>query len=143
VQVSENEVSLSLKGNICSEKTIEKIYLDIYDACHEASPSRNSSNHPSDIGFGAFSLSITSRSYQNSIVFNIRHKGSLYDKDYQRIAEIFEKHVLSNANLESNQEITEDTISERLGLSQTDIVIIEEKQAEITMFSEETSHLDF
>lgn len=143
VLVSENKVSLSLKGNLRGEKNIEKIYLDIYQAYNEASPRRGSYAQISDIGFGPFSLSITVQGYQNTIIFDVEQRGSLSEKDLQRIAEIFEQHVLSNANLESNQEMTEDTISERLGLSQADIVVIEEKQVDITMFSEEISHLDF
>lgn len=75
--------------------------------------------------------------------FRIKKIDSLSDKEFILIKELFEKHVLANANLESDQRIDEAILSERLGLKETDIVIFEEKKVEITLFTEENAELDF
>jgi hypothetical protein len=67
-----------------------------------------------EVKFGNFTITLKDGYHNDKVTFEIKGVKSLSDKEFATIREIFEKYVIANSNLESNQRIDEGIVSERL-----------------------------
>lgn len=135
------KVTVALNGSIKKGKTVEKICMEILKKFDESKLDART-YHDNEVSFKHFVIEFQDIFHNGKMTFEIKNIKSLTEKEFHMIRDIFEKHVMANSDLESNQRIDEAIIVERLGLKDTDIVIIEEKKMEITAFTEDNTAIE-
>lgn len=131
-----------MKGEPKKSIPLEKICLGILKDFPEAEYNREGYSSDTEIKFKHFSIKLTEESYPTRVQLVIKMSKSMGEKELTLLKEVFEKNIFKNCNFASGVSMDEEFISDRLGLRDTDIVILEAQTLKIKKFTEENAQVD-